>query len=333
MATQVHTQKSTPDSTTAAAQSSFQPRPFAVQAKEDGLDEEQGLPDLQAELERAARFGHSLDRISVQPPAATIAPVQSKAATLPIQRQEEEGGEEEEGQMKAQTEPIQQSNQPVQFFIAMLLPLIMPMLQPISTIAVTEDLSRSQIEARLLQRAMQEPVFRQTLVQDPPTIWQQEFGDDPVLKDLQLQVLEETETSLYLVLPSQDEAFRQELLQTPQAVWKREFGTTDLQGYVIRVVQEPEGHFYLVLPFRQRSAGWLDEFPQMVPPPWTPPDVGTLEKSWRTRPRRMPTTKLGRIWQRLQTWVAMMVKTNPLVAAILRPFYWVRSLMQAWNRL
>ncbi|MDX2098376.1 MAG: hypothetical protein SFW36_11420 [Leptolyngbyaceae cyanobacterium bins.59] len=152
MSSQLHTQKNTPGSTPASPNHSFQPRPFVVQAKEDALDDEQAQPDFQMDLDRAGQFGHSLNHIQVQPTATPAAPIQSKSIAAgivsPIQR-EEEG--EEEGQMKAESAPkvqlqeegeeesqmkaeeappIQQSQQPVQFFIMMLLPMIMKMVQP-----------------------------------------------------------------------------------------------------------------------------------------------------------------------------------------------------------
>ncbi|BAU10714.1 hypothetical protein LEP3755_12060 [Leptolyngbya sp. NIES-3755] len=69
-------------------QDGFESRPFAAQMK---VTEE--TRPLEAQLDRAERFGHSLDRVQV-----LANPVQAKV----IQREE---GEEEEMQMKA--DPIQ----------------------------------------------------------------------------------------------------------------------------------------------------------------------------------------------------------------------------------
>lgn len=149
MSTQLHTQKQTPTPVTAPPlRDGFQARPFTpMQPKED---EEHSVPDLKDQLSRAERFGHSLERVAIASPAPAM---QAKAADgqLAIQREEEEGGEEEaqakaeaapailqreeeeggeeEAQAKAEMSPVQQSKQPVQFFIAMLLPMIMPMIQ------------------------------------------------------------------------------------------------------------------------------------------------------------------------------------------------------------
>jgi len=126
MANQLHTQKNTP-ATSQAQNTSFQPRPFAIQAKEDGTEEERTQSDFQVDIDRAEQFGHSLDRIQVQPSV----PVQAKATTaLPIQREADSDSDEDDMQPKMEGMPIQQSQQPVQFFLPMLLPMIMPMIQP-----------------------------------------------------------------------------------------------------------------------------------------------------------------------------------------------------------
>ncbi|MGI0485758.1 hypothetical protein ACN4EK_10000 [Pantanalinema rosaneae CENA516] len=152
MSTQLHTQKQAPTPVSAPPlRDGFQVRPFTpMQPKED---EEHSAPDLKDQLSRAERFGHSLERVAIASPApATMqakaeggqiaiqreeeegseedsAQAKAEAAPAILQRQEEEGSEEDGAQAKAEVSPVQQSKQPVQFFIAMLLPMIMPMIQ------------------------------------------------------------------------------------------------------------------------------------------------------------------------------------------------------------
>ncbi|OLP17986.1 hypothetical protein BST81_13150 [Leptolyngbya sp. 'hensonii'] len=202
------------------------------------------------------------------------------------------------------------------------------------TQAHPEEITRADIEIRLLGKALQDATFKQTLLSDPVKVWQQEMGDT-VLKDLQLKILEENQDTLYLVLPWQDETLREGLKKRPKAIWKEEFGTTRLEGYVVRVVEEPPGFFYLVLP-------WADpDLPQRIPelPPTLPVDPNAPQQP--TTPvrnpfqlkRTAPKTKLGRISRRLESWLALRVRSNPIVVAILRPIQKGRSWFQFWQRL
>ena len=117
MTTQQHIQRK-PAATMPAnhSHSTFQSPEFAVQNKANNAPSQQSQPsgNLNAQLNRATRFGHNLSQVSA---------VQTKAATgqgnQAIQRQ---AAEEEPEQMKADdnaqtASPIQNSTQPVQCFI------------------------------------------------------------------------------------------------------------------------------------------------------------------------------------------------------------------------
>lgn len=204
----------------------------------------------------------------------------------------------------------------------------------------SKTLTRADVEQQLISKAVEDAAFRQALLENPQAVWQQEFGKTS-LKDLQLSVWEETDHSLYLVLPSEDSAFRKELTEHPQAVWQREFGKARLKGYVIRVVEEPIGHFYLVLPTIERSPLWVDDLLPSSPDPtsnsrsqpWENTSKSVQQRYRSLTHRRYPKTKLGRIAFRLQTWVVMTVLTNPIVTSLLRPFYVVRGWIDVWRRL
>jgi len=59
---------------------------------------------------------------------------------------------------------------------------------------------RQQAEARLIARAWQDEAFKQQLVQNPKAAIQQELGVQ-LPADLEVQVLEESPTRVYLRLP------------------------------------------------------------------------------------------------------------------------------------
>ncbi len=110
----------------------------------------------------------------------------------------------------------------------------------------SENITRGDIERHLILKAWEDEAFKQELLSDPKAVWLQEF---PIsLSGVEIEVLEETPTTLYLVIPAQDDKFKQELLHNPKAVWKREFGTTRLEGRAIRVYEETTNQLYLVLP-------------------------------------------------------------------------------------
>jgi len=197
--------------------------------------------------------------------------------------------------------------------------------------SATTELTRTDVEARLLSKATKDGLFRQRLLDQSQTIWREEFGNTS-LKDLTLRVLEDTLQDLYLVLPAQDDVLRRELLEEPQKVWQREFGTTKLEGYTIRVIEEHPGQFCLVLPQPDQHPEWLNAV--LAPTDETP--IGEPEQqlpSWRSRSRPMPKTKLGRLARRGEDTLTTQVKSNPLVQMMMIPVNQVRSFINAWKRL
>lgn len=203
----------------------------------------------------------------------------------------------------------------------------------------SQELTRAEVEQRLLSKALQDETWRETLLRDPQAIWQQEFGNTS-LRDLQLSVLTETTDSLYLVLPAQDEVFRKELAQHPQAVWRREFGTAQLEGYTIRVVEEPAGQFYFVLPIADRLPALLQtltaESDLDAAHPTQPRQnaFSQMQQQYRAITyRKPPKTKFGRICFYAQNWVIMTVLSHPIVSVALRPFYVANNWINAWRRL
>ena len=60
---------------------------------------------------------------------------------------------------------------------------------------------RAEMERRLIQRSLQDESFRQRLLKDPRATVEQELGVQ-LPADVQVQVVEETADTIYLVLPS-----------------------------------------------------------------------------------------------------------------------------------
>ena len=60
--------------------------------------------------------------------------------------------------------------------------------------------ARQTLEAQLIDRAMQDETFRQELVRDPKGVFARELGIR-LPEHIQVQVLEESPTTVYLVLP------------------------------------------------------------------------------------------------------------------------------------
>jgi hypothetical protein len=107
--------------------------------------------------------------------------------------------------------------------------------------------TRADIESSLLRKAALESGFRQRLQQCPQEVWAEEFkGSD--LANLTVRIFEDTDDTLYLVIPWHGEDFRQHLGDRPHDIWRQEFGTTQLKGFIIRILEEPTDEFYLVLP-------------------------------------------------------------------------------------
>ena len=60
--------------------------------------------------------------------------------------------------------------------------------------------TRQALEAQLIDRAMQDEGFRQELVRDPKAVFERELGIQ-MSEHITMQVLEESPTTVYLVLP------------------------------------------------------------------------------------------------------------------------------------
>ena len=61
--------------------------------------------------------------------------------------------------------------------------------------------TRQQLEAQLIDRAMQDEVFRQELVRDPRGVVARELGMEHIPEHITVEVLEERPTHVYIVLP------------------------------------------------------------------------------------------------------------------------------------
>jgi hypothetical protein len=62
-------------------------------------------------------------------------------------------------------------------------------------------ISRAEMERRLVERSLQEESFRQRLLDDPKGTIEQELGTR-VTEGFEVRVVEETQDTIYLVLPS-----------------------------------------------------------------------------------------------------------------------------------
>jgi hypothetical protein len=60
--------------------------------------------------------------------------------------------------------------------------------------------ARKALEAKLIDRAMKDAAFREELVRDPKAVFARELGIS-VPDSIHVQVLEESSTTVYLVLP------------------------------------------------------------------------------------------------------------------------------------
>ena len=70
--------------------------------------------------------------------------------------------------------------------------------------------TRKDIEARIIAKAWKDESYRQELLANPKAIFEQEFGIE-FPTEINVEVLEETPTSLNFVLPMRPELLRQEL--------------------------------------------------------------------------------------------------------------------------
>jgi hypothetical protein len=197
--------------------------------------------------------------------------------------------------------------------------------------------TRAEIETRLIRKATLDPEFRQRLEQSPQRAWQEEFAGSE-LEPLKLRVFEDTDDTVYLVIPWHAEDFRHQLNDRPRDVWRREFGTAKLKGFVIRVLEEPTDEFYLVLP---RSETLEDEeleaFNQEATQDFdaenvvSSPALRYLRISRFTRWR--PRNKIERILYLLQAKGMNQIKRLPVVNKVLKPIYQWRSRFHQFKRL
>lgn len=61
--------------------------------------------------------------------------------------------------------------------------------------------AREEAEKQLIVKALKDPKFRQSLIRDPRSVISKEFGVE-IPADISIKVLEETDASIYLVLPA-----------------------------------------------------------------------------------------------------------------------------------
>ena len=208
-------------------------------------------------------------------------------------------------------------------------------------------LTRQEQEAQLIFRAWQDDEFKQELLDNPKEIWQQEFPDTS-LDGINIQILEETITTLYLVVPWQDQAFKDELLRSPQKTWKREFGTSRLQGRVIRVYEETDRQIYLVMPVNSLEGIPRREHLRLMNQSFQPGNYQSIvdpkslqasdAKTWQSKLKRRPTlakilprNRFGRLLQRVLAFLSFRLGLYRIRTIIMYPFmrfqrwmYWIR---------
>ena len=62
------------------------------------------------------------------------------------------------------------------------------------------NLSRNQIEAKIITKAWQDEEFKQQLLNNPKAVFSQEMGQN-LADEIDIKVVEENPTTLYMVLP------------------------------------------------------------------------------------------------------------------------------------
>jgi hypothetical protein len=132
-----------------------------------------------------------------------------------------------------------------------------------------ETLLTRELTAQLIGRAWKDPIFKQALLEDPAGALAQ-FLDVQLPPGLHLTVVEETATTLYIVLPANaeaanhrdrpaaeaqivaralhDAAFRQALLADPAGALQQAFGMHLPSTMTVHVLVETLTTSYLVLP-------------------------------------------------------------------------------------
>ena len=65
---------------------------------------------------------------------------------------------------------------------------------------MSEATDRQEMERRLIEKSLQDDVFRQRLIEDPKAAVEQELGTQ-LPEDVRVVTVEETQDTIYLVLP------------------------------------------------------------------------------------------------------------------------------------
>ena len=75
--------------------------------------------------------------------------------------------------------------------------------------------SRQEFEAQIVAKAWKDEAFKQALLNDPRAAIEQEFGQ-ALPPDVAIKVVEETPSTLYLILPANADAYGLEELTTAE---------------------------------------------------------------------------------------------------------------------
>ena len=78
---------------------------------------------------------------------------------------------------------------------------------------MSEAAGRAEMERRLIERSLEDDVFRQQLLADPRAIIERELGTQ-LPEDLRVVAVEETADTIYLVLPNTSRAVKAENSRT-----------------------------------------------------------------------------------------------------------------------
>jgi len=73
---------------------------------------------------------------------------------------------------------------------------------------MSEATDRQEMERRLIEKSLQDDVFRQRLIEDPKAAVEQELGTQ-LPEDVRVVTVEETQDTIYLVLPGAPRAGRE----------------------------------------------------------------------------------------------------------------------------
>ena len=73
---------------------------------------------------------------------------------------------------------------------------------------MSEATDRQEMERRLIEKSLQDDVFRQRLIEEPKAAVEQELGTQ-LPEDVRVVTVEETQDTIYLVLPGAPRAGRE----------------------------------------------------------------------------------------------------------------------------